>query len=121
MAKDKGTKGKKDEAAAAADGKTPATLGGHPRASRDLLRGRGWGGLLGFLLVAWLSHRAGAPLPDVALRALVGGTVGALAGWAAAVVAWRALASAEIRAAHRAFEQAVKVHAEAHERQRAAA
>lgn len=95
-----------------------ATLGAHPRASRDVLRGRGWGGLLGFGLVFLLSWRAGAPLPDVALRALVGGVVGSLVGWTAAVVAWRTLANAEIRAAHRRFEETVRAAAEAREAQK---
>lgn len=93
-----------------------ATLGAHPRASRDVLRGRGWGGLIGFTLVFLLSLRAGAPLPDVALRALIGGVVGSLVGWTAAVVAWRTLANAEIRAAHRRVEAAMQA-AEAQKQQ----
>lgn len=104
MAKAK-TKTKKDKGAAKAD-PSVATLGSHPRASRDLLRARGWGGLAGFMLVAWFSFSAGVPMADVALRALIGGTIGALAGWAVAVTVWRSLAVAEIRAAHRRAEQA---------------
>jgi uncharacterized membrane protein YccC len=102
MAKDKQ---KKAKGAPADDG--TARLASHPRASRDVLRARGWGGLAGFVLAAWLSFSAGAPLEAVAARALVGGTVGALACWLIAVVVWRSLASAEIRAAHRALERAM--------------
>jgi hypothetical protein len=93
-----------------------ATLATHPRASRDLLRARGWGALAGFALVAWLAWSAGAHPADVAARALVGGVVGLLVGWGCAVAAWRALAVAEIRAAHRAYEEAVLAAQEARER-----
>lgn len=119
MAKQKNAKKDKQAKGGAPDG--VATLSSHPRASRDLLRGRGWGGLAGFLLVAWISFQAGAPVADVVLRAIVGGTVGVLVGWAAAVMVWRALAVAEIRAAHRRVEERIAAATEARERQGVAA
>ena len=62
-------------------------------------RTKGFGGLFGLVLVAWLSWRAGALPVDVALRALTGGIVGYVACWTIAVQVWRHLVIAEARAA----------------------
>jgi uncharacterized membrane protein YccC len=77
-------------------------LSEHPRAARQIRAAKGWGGLLGFALVALLSWHAGIPPFEVGVRALLGGVVGYVVAWAGAVHAWRHLAVAEIRAAHRA-------------------
>ena len=77
-------------------------LSQHPRAARHIRAAKGWGGLLGFAVVALLSWQAGIPPFDVGLRALAGGVVGYVVAWAGAVHAWRHLAVAEIRAAQRA-------------------
>ena len=88
---------KKAKGAAASE--TAISISGHPRAAYSIRRTKGFGGLLGLVLVAWLSHRAGALPVDVALRALVGGIVGYVAGWTIAVQVWRHLVIAEARAA----------------------
>ena len=38
---------------------TAISVSGHPRAAYSVRRAKGWGGLIGLLLVAWYSHRAG--------------------------------------------------------------
>jgi hypothetical protein len=91
----KGKAGGKDAGAAA------MSVANHPRAGAQVARAKAWGGLAGFLLVALLSWRAGAPTPDVLLRALAGGVVGYVAAWACAVVVWRHLVVAELRAVRR--------------------
>jgi hypothetical protein len=69
----------------------------HPRAQRQIRRAKGWGGLAGFALMAWLSHRSGTDFVHLGLRALLGGMVAYVAVWAAAVYIWRQVAVAEIR------------------------
>lgn len=81
--------------------KKPMKLSDHPRAARQIRAAKGWGGLLGFGLVALLSLRAGVPPFDAGLRALAGGVAGYVVAWAGSVHAWRHLAVAELRAAHR--------------------
>lgn len=75
-------------------------LSEHPRATRHIRLAKGWGGLAGFLLVAFLSWRAHVPWFELGLRALIGGIAAHLVAWAAAVHIWRHLAVAEVRAAH---------------------
>lgn len=86
----------------AAGKKKVLKLSEHPRAGRQIRAAKGWGGLLGFALVALLSWNAGVPPFDVGVRALLGGVAGYVVAWTGAVHAWRHLAVAEIRAAHRA-------------------
>jgi hypothetical protein len=78
---------------------TAISVAGHPRAAYAVRRARGWGGLIGLLLVAWYSHRAGLMPVDVALRALTGGIVGYVVAWMIALQVWRHLVIAEARAA----------------------
>jgi hypothetical protein len=91
--KEKGKKGK---------GKNGATAGpsvaAHPRASYQVRRAKGWGGIAGFAIAAYLSHQAGVPTFDLALRALVAGIVGYMLAWGCAVTVWRHLVLAELRA-----------------------
>jgi hypothetical protein len=86
------------------------SVANHPRAGAQVARAKAWGGLGGFLLVALLSLRAGVPTADALLRALAGGVVGYVATWACAVVVWRHLVVAELRAvrSHRAAEAAAR-------------
>ena len=77
----------------------PVTLATHPRASRQIRMAKGWGGLIPFVLIGWLSWRAGMDPFDAGLRALGAGLVGFLAAWAASVSVWRMLVQAEHRAA----------------------
>jgi hypothetical protein len=78
---------------------TAISVSGHPRAAYSIRRTKGYGGLLGLLLVGWLSYRAGALPIDAALRALVGGIVGYVSCWMISVQVWRHLVIAEARAA----------------------
>ena len=73
----------------------------HPVAARQIARARAWGALVGFVLVYWLSRRAGRPVPESGGRALIGGLVCRLLVWAAVVTVWRQLIPAQIAAAHR--------------------
>jgi hypothetical protein len=75
------------------------SVAAHPRAAYAVRRTKGWGGLIGLLLVAWYSHRAGLMPVDVALRALTGGIVGYVVAWVIALQVWRHLVIAEARAA----------------------
>ncbi len=84
------------------------SVAAHPRAGGQVARVKAWGGLGGFLLVGLLSLRAGVPTADALLRALAGGVVAYLGAWACAVVVWRHLVVAELRAvrSHRAARAA---------------
>ena len=84
------------------------SVANHPRAGAQIARAKAWGGLAGFLLVAVLSLRAGAPAPDALLRALAAGVLAYVATWGCAVVVWRHLVVAELRAVrrHRAAQAA---------------
>jgi hypothetical protein len=88
----KGKKGKGD----AAGGPSVAS---HPRASYQVRRAKGWGGIAGFAIAAYLSYKAGVPMFDLGLRALIAGIVGYMLTWACAVTIWRHLVLAELRAA----------------------
>lgn len=98
MAKDKAAKKPKKPKAPQAAG-TAISVSAHPRAAYAVRRAKGWGGLIGLLLVAWLSHRAGLMAVDVALRGLAGGIAGYLVAWLIALQVWRHLVIAEARAA----------------------
>jgi len=98
MAKDKAPK-KPKKAKGPAVSETAISVAAHPRASYAVRRAKGWGGLIGLLLVAWYSHRAGLMAVDVALRALTGGIVGYVVAWVVALQVWRHLVIAEARAA----------------------
>jgi hypothetical protein len=92
---DKGKKGK-----GAGDGAGHASVANHPRARAQVRRAKGWGGLIGFGIAAYLSLKAGVPTPDAGLRALGAGVVGYILAWACAVAVWRHLVVAELRAAY---------------------
>ena len=96
MAKQKSPKTPKKGAAEAG---TAICVSAHPRAAYSIRRAKGLGGLIGLLLVGWLSHRAGALPVDAAMRGLAGGVAGYLACWTIAVQVWRHLVVAEARAA----------------------
>ena len=105
-------KPKKDgkKAARGKPGAAMPSVANHPRAGAQVARAKAWGGLGGFALVALLSLRAGVPTADALLRALLAGVVAYVATWAAAVLVWRHLVVAELRAVrrHRAAEAAAR-------------
>jgi len=78
------------------------SISGSPRARSSVRRMKSWGGLIGFFLVYLVSARQGMPMPNAALRALIGGIVGSTAAWAAGVTIWRHLLRAQAAAAIRA-------------------
>jgi hypothetical protein len=75
------------------------SVAAHPRASYQVRRMKGWGGIAGFAIAAYLSYKAGVPTVDLGLRALIAGIVGYMLAWACAVTVWRHLVLAELRAA----------------------
>ena len=95
--KDKKGKGKKGKGKA--DASAGASIAAHPRASYQVRRAKGWGGLAGFAIAAYLSHKAGVPTADLGMRAIIAGIVGYMLAWACAVTVWRHLVLAELRAA----------------------
>ena len=94
-------------------------LADHPRAMRQIEHARGWGGVGAFVLVALLGWHAGVPTVSVGIRALIGGVVGYMVCWGAAVMVWRHLAVAEEGAARAAAEQRRSALLEEIERRRA--
>ncbi|MFL5817119.1 MAG: hypothetical protein ACJ76L_05905 [Conexibacter sp.] len=103
-------KGAKKPAKGASDAAAMPSVANHPRAGAQVARAKAWGGLGGFLLVGLLSLRAGVPTADALLRAIVAGVFGYVATWAGAVLVWRHLVVAELRAVrrHRAAEAAAR-------------
>src|SRR3954466_8285524 len=92
----------------------------HPRARRQIATAKGWGGLIGFVLVFMLSRRAHMSGFESGLHALAGGIGLYLLAWAGMVAIWREIAVAEVARARRiiaaqaaeAAEAAAKAHAE---------
>jgi hypothetical protein len=75
------------------------SVAAHPRARASIRRIRGWTAIGAFAIVLLLSLNSGVPGQEAALRALVAGLVGNLAGWACALAVWRQLVLAELRVA----------------------
>lgn len=92
-------KAKKDKGKGKADGSAGPSVAAHPRASSQVRRAKGWGGLAGFGIAAYLSYKAGVPTFDLGLRAIIAGMVGYMLAWACAVTVWRQLVLAELRTA----------------------
>jgi hypothetical protein len=94
--------GKKDKKGKKGDGEQAAgaSVANHPRARAAVRRAKGWGGLMGFAIAAFLSFKAGVPAADAGLRALAAGIAGRFLAWACAVAVWRHLVVAELRAAY---------------------
>jgi len=92
----------------------------HPRARRQIATAKGWGGLLGFVLVFMLSRRAHMSAFESGVHALAGGIGLYLLAWAGMVAIWREIAVAEVERARRiiaaqaaeAAEAAAKAQAE---------
>jgi hypothetical protein len=92
--KDKKAKGKKGKGSAAGP-----SVAAHPRARAQVRRAKGWGGLVGFTIAAYLAHKAQVPLPIAGARALAAGVAGYIVAYGASVTVWRHLVIAELRAA----------------------
>jgi hypothetical protein len=72
------------------------TVAGHPRGGQQVRQAKGWAGLLGFALVAFVSWQGDVPTEDLLIRALAGGIVAYLVVWAIAVAVWRHLVLTEL-------------------------
>jgi hypothetical protein len=95
--KAEGKKGKK-KGKGSGDASGAPSIAAHPRASYQVRRAKGWGGIIGFILAAYFSYKAGVPTADLGMRALIAGIVGYMLAWACAVTVWRHLVLAELRA-----------------------
>jgi hypothetical protein len=95
-AEDKKAKAKKGKGAG--DAAAGPSIAAHPRAGYQVRRAKGWGGLAGFAIAAYLSYKAGVPTAELGLRSLIAGIVGYMLAWACAVTVWRHLVLAELRA-----------------------
>ncbi|HUA47944.1 MAG TPA: hypothetical protein VMA77_22090 [Solirubrobacteraceae bacterium] len=93
--------GKKDKKKGKGSGDAAAgpSLAAHPRASYQVRRAKGWGGIAGFALAGYFSYKAGVPYFDLGMRALIAGIVGYMLAWACAVTVWRHLLVAELKTA----------------------
>lgn len=74
------------------------SIASDPRARHSVRQAKAWVGLGGFGLALLLSLQAGVPLAIAGERALIAGVAGWLVGWGCAVMVWRALLIAELRA-----------------------
>jgi hypothetical protein len=97
----KDKKGKKGKAGAEGG----ASIAGHPRARASIRRAKGWAGMVGFAVAAYVSIQASVPLFDVGLRALGAGVIGYMLAWWVGVLIWRQLILAEHRAAYELIER----------------
>ena len=73
------------------------SIASHPRARAAVRRAKGWGGLAGFGIAAYVSFSAGIPIPMVVLRAVAVGIAAYMVAWACAVTVWKHLVLAEMR------------------------
>jgi hypothetical protein len=80
-----------------AAGASDVKVSEHPRARSQIKRVKGWGGMVGFFIVAYFSWHSGADFVHAGMRALGGGLAGYVVAWTAAVYVWRQLAVAEVR------------------------
>lgn len=92
----KGAKGGKGRGGKKRGGAVLPSVANHPRAGDQVKRAKGWAGLAGFGLVAFVSWRGEVPVEDMLLRALAGGIVAYLVVWATAVAVWRHLVVTEL-------------------------
>lgn len=93
MAKSKTEPKKGKKAAPSSD---EPRLSAHPKARRQIRAAKAWSGLVAFLVVQYLSLKAGLPMFEAGMRALAAGIGGYVLGWVAAVLVWRQLAVAEL-------------------------
>jgi hypothetical protein len=104
---------KKSKDAEAPDAADTISVAAHPRARASIRRTRARTALAAFAIVLYLSLDAGVPGQEAALRALVAGLVGNIAGWACSLAVWRSLVLAELKAATEARLERRRAAAEA--------
>lgn len=94
----KGKKGKGSEAVG-------ASIASHPRAKASIRRSKGWAGIAGFAIAAFVSVQASVPMFQAGLRALAAGVIGYMLAWWVGVLVWRQLILAEQKAAYEIIER----------------
>jgi hypothetical protein len=102
---------KKKNAEAPEAAATTISVAAHPRARQSIRRTRARVALAAFGLVLFLSLSSGVPGEEAALRALIAGLIGNLAGYACALAVWRSLIMAELKLAgekHRERQEAAR-------------
>ena len=95
--KGKSSKGGKGSKGKGGKGKG-ATIASHPKARAQIRAAKGWGGLGGFAIAAYLSYQAQVPFDQLGLRAIVAGIAGYLVAWAFMLTLWHYLLLAELEA-----------------------
>jgi len=98
-------------------GPSRVQLSAHPRARRHIATAKGWGGLVGFALVFWLSYRAHMSFAEASVHAVIGGMALSMLLWAGAVTIWREIAVAEVERARRMMAERARAAAEEAEAQ----
>jgi hypothetical protein len=98
-------------------GPSRVQLSAHPRARRHIATAKGWGGIAGFAIVFWLSHRAHMSFAEASVHAVIGGMAISLLAWAGAVTIWREIAVAEVERARRMRVERARLAAEEAEAQ----
>jgi uncharacterized membrane protein YccC len=96
---------KKKGGAEAPEAANAVSVAAHPRARASIRRTRARTALAAFGIVLFLSLSSGVPGQEAAIRALIAGLIGNVAGWACALAVWRSLVMAELKVAagkHRA-------------------
>ncbi|HEX4760049.1 MAG TPA: hypothetical protein VH256_04575 [Thermoleophilaceae bacterium] len=97
MAKKKKQQGDDQPTTITPAGAEDVKLTAHPRARMQIRRWKGIGGMVGFVLMAWLSWRSGTDFVHLGLRALLGGVAAYVVVWTASVYIWRQIVLAEVR------------------------
>lgn len=112
---------KKDKGGTTDETVKAVSVGAHPRARASIRRIRARTALAAFALVLFLSLSSNVPGQEAAVRALVAGIVGNLAGWFCALAVWRQLVVAELRVVEQARRERARRRAEAAAAETAAA
>jgi hypothetical protein len=92
-------------AAEAARGVESISIATHPRARVSIRRARTRGALIVFAVVLLLGLKAGQMPFDATWRALIAGIVANVVVWRCAIIVWRHLVLAELRAAEERYAE----------------
>jgi hypothetical protein len=103
----------KQKKGAAGEGGTAVSVAAHPRAKASIRRTRARTALFAFAVVLFLSLSGGVTGQEAALRALLAGLAGNLAGWACALAIWRQIVVQEVRLLEESRREQARARAEA--------
>jgi hypothetical protein len=99
---------KKKDAKSEAPATPAVSVAGHPRARASVRRIRARTALAAFVIVLFFSLSSDVPAQEAAVRALVAGMIGNVAGWACALAVWRQLVLAELRVVEDARRERIR-------------